>query len=446
MTTTSGEAETFVKNFEKKYKPEVRRRSQPFLSIAQFMKMNEIDFQNLNILLFAYQTDTIDQRKGIDTLPVLGLTSGSINPFESTAEAVKHELSRQRIPLSIIQLIDDDSNELELENIIKIKRSALFTASKDLYDHLTEKMCVPTSEPLPELLVPPRIAKRKCHVTMKIDMMMILDGSFSTQLSGFRIIKKFLNILTTSMTGDINYSAIQYSDIVKTEFPFRKREIPEVLNRLRAVKYQAGYSTKTGAALSEGYKRIRSKRFGARSGTTKVILVMTDGKTKDDIKAITDEIRANGDAVVVAVGLKKAPIKELMTIATNSKLVFYTKHISRIWNFLDSLTQRLCHVKSHPTDVTGTATTAAPETTMTVTELSQELTTSLSDLGTVTTTKAAVATTATTPAEPEVPEVIEPKTSVLILPKDFKPEEVIRLAESLPVENIKIIVDSNLSN
>ena len=222
MTTTSGEAETFVENFEKKYKPEVRRRSQPFLSIAQFMEMNEIDFQNLNILLFTYQTDTIDQRKRDYALPVLAFTSGSINPFESTAEAVKHELTRQRIPLSIVQLIDDDSNELELDNIIKIKRSALFTASKDLYDHLTEKMCVPAGEPLPELLVPPRIAKRKCRVTMKIDMMMILDGSFSTQLSGFRIIKKFLNILTTSMSRDIQYSAIQYTNIVKTETKTRR--------------------------------------------------------------------------------------------------------------------------------------------------------------------------------------------------------------------------------
>ena len=94
-------------------------------------------------------------------------------------------------------------------------------------------------------------------------------------------------------------------------------------------------------------------------------------------------------------------------------------------------------MKSHSTDVTGTATILAPETTMTVIELSQKLTTSLSDLGTVTTTKAVVATTATKPA---VPEVIEPKISVLILPNDIKPEEVISLADSLPVENITIIL------
>ena len=92
-------------------------------------------------------------------------------------------------------------------------------------------MCVQTNESLPELFVTSRIAKQKSHVTMKINMMMILDGSFSTQLAEFRIIKKFLNILTTSITGDINHSALQYSDIVKTEFPFRKREKPELLSR-----------------------------------------------------------------------------------------------------------------------------------------------------------------------------------------------------------------------
>lgn len=78
---------------------------------------------------------------------------------------------------------------------------------------------------------------------------------------------------------------------------------------------------------------------------------------------------------------------------------------------------------------------------MTATKLSKELTTSLSDLGTVTTTKAAVATTATTPA---VKEVLEPKTSVHIVPKYIKPEEVIRLAESLLVENKTIIIESTL--
>ena len=38
--------------------------------------------------------------------------------------------------------------------------------------------------------------------------------------------------------------------------------------------------------------------------------------------------------------------------------------------------------------------------------------------------------------------MIELKTSILIVPKDIDPEEVIRLADSLPVENVTIIVGS----
>ena len=48
------------------------------------------------------------------------------------------------------------------------------------------------------------------------------------------------------MTDDINYLVIQYSDIGKTEFSFRERKKLELLNRLRAIKYQTDYWTKTG--------------------------------------------------------------------------------------------------------------------------------------------------------------------------------------------------------
>ena len=48
------------------------------------------------------------------------------------------------------------------------------------------------------------------------------------------------------------------------------------------------------------------------------------------MKGVTIEIRVNGVAVNIAVGLKKASIEELITIATSPKLVFYTKHFSRI--------------------------------------------------------------------------------------------------------------------
>ena len=54
------------------------------------------------------------------------LCSSSINPFGCTAKAVKLELTWQRIPLSIVYLVDDDSNELELDNVVNIRRSALF--------------------------------------------------------------------------------------------------------------------------------------------------------------------------------------------------------------------------------------------------------------------------------------------------------------------------------
>ena len=77
-------------------------------------------------------------------------------------------------------------------------------------------------------------------------------------------------------------------------------------------------------------------------GTTKIILLVTDGRTKDDIQAITEQMKTNDDVIVIAVGLYRAPLEELTQIATSDDLVFYTKDFHRIWNFFTQLTKKMC--------------------------------------------------------------------------------------------------------
>ena len=81
-------------------------------------------------------------------------------------------------------------------------------------------------------------------------------------------------------------------------------------------------------------------------GTTKIILLVTDGRTKDDIQAITEQMKTNDDVIVIAVGLYRAPLAELTQIATSDDLVFYTKDFHRIWNFFTQLTKKMCSL--HP--------------------------------------------------------------------------------------------------
>ena len=61
-------------------------------------------------------------------------------------------------------------------------------------------------------------------------------------------------------------------------------------------------------------------------GTTKIILLVTDRRKKDDIQAITEQMKTNDDVIVIAVGLYRAPLEKLTQIATSDDLMFYTKN------------------------------------------------------------------------------------------------------------------------
>ena len=65
----------------------------------------------------------------------------------------------------------------------------------------------------------------------------------------------------------------------------------------------------------------------------------------EHFKDISTLMRDNNDVVVVAIGLHRAPVAELINIATNDDFVFYTKEFKRIWNFFSSVTEKLCTTK-----------------------------------------------------------------------------------------------------
>ena len=83
---------------------------------------------------------------------------------------------------------------------------------------------------------------------------------------GFNIITNFMKKIVLAVTGDVNFGAIQYSDVVKTEFNLKKRAPESVVELIDAIVYDGGYSTITGAALTEAYTSVHSGIFGGRSG------------------------------------------------------------------------------------------------------------------------------------------------------------------------------------
>ena len=79
-----------------------------------------------------------------------------------------------------------------------------------------------------------------------------------------------------AVSGDVNFGPIQYSDIVKTEFNLKKRAPESVIELMDSIVYDGGYSTITGAALTDAYTNVHSGIFGCRSGTEYFPIISCD--------------------------------------------------------------------------------------------------------------------------------------------------------------------------
>ena len=54
------------------------------------------------------------------------------------------------------------------------------------------------------------------------------------------------------------------------------------------MKYDSGWSTYTGLAMEKAWSMLFDQRFGARNAVTKIMVILTDGRTKDDIEKISE--------------------------------------------------------------------------------------------------------------------------------------------------------------
>lgn len=72
---------------------------------------------------------------------------------------------------------------------------------------------------------------------------------------------------------------------------FRSRSRKEGVSAVQNIHYESGWSTKTAAGLRHAWKSLHDANFGARTAVTKFIILVTDGRAKDDVDAAAEEFR-----------------------------------------------------------------------------------------------------------------------------------------------------------
>uniref|UniRef100_A0A8C4EHA3 Collagen alpha-1(XIV) chain n=1 Tax=Dicentrarchus labrax TaxID=13489 RepID=A0A8C4EHA3_DICLA len=200
----------------------------------------------------------------------------------------------------------------------------------------------PTTEPPPT--IPP--AKEVCKEA-KADLAFLVDGSWSIGDDNFMKITRFLYSTMGSLDligpDGTQVAIAQFSDDARTEFKLSSHGNKEaLLEAIQMIRYKGG-NTKTGRAIKHVKESIFTAEAGARRGVPKVLVVLTDGRSQDDVNKVSKEMQMDG-YIIFAIGFADADYGELVNIASkpSDRHVFFVDDLDAVKKIEEQLITFVC--------------------------------------------------------------------------------------------------------
>ncbi|XP_069394076.1 collagen alpha-1(XIV) chain isoform X2 [Paralichthys olivaceus] len=200
----------------------------------------------------------------------------------------------------------------------------------------------PTTEPPPT--IPP--AKEVCKEA-KADLAFLVDGSWSIGDDNFLKITRFLYSTMGSLDlvgpDGTQVAIVQFSDDARTEFQLSSHSNKEaLLEAIQRIRYKGG-NTKTGRAIKHVKESIFTSESGARRGVPKVLVVLTDGRSQDDVNKVSKEMQMEG-YIIFAIGFADADYGELVNIASkpSDRHVFFVDDLDAVKKIEEQLITFVC--------------------------------------------------------------------------------------------------------
>lgn len=145
-------------------------------------------------------------------------------------------------------------------------------------------------------------------VTQKFNLVFVLDGSGSIESQGkgnFQRSKYFIIEMVRSFNigkKETNVALVLYSKKAQVVFDLDKYDkIDYMVKAIEKMSFP-GEGTKTGYALDKVLKKIFKGLKKDRKSVPKVVMVLTDGLSQDDVKGPAKKLRDEG-ATIISLGV-----------------------------------------------------------------------------------------------------------------------------------------------
>uniref|UniRef100_A0A3Q2VI40 Collagen, type XIV, alpha 1a n=1 Tax=Haplochromis burtoni TaxID=8153 RepID=A0A3Q2VI40_HAPBU len=178
------------------------------------------------------------------------------------------------------------------------------------------------------------------------DIVILVDGSWSIGRLNFRLVRMFLENLVNAFDVGIDKTRIglaQYSGDPRIEWHLNAFSTKDaVVDAVRNLPYKGG-NTLTGLALTFIFENCFKPESGARPGIPKIGILITDGKSQDDVIPPAEELR-NAGVELFAIGVKNADENELRSIASQpeSNHVYNVADFNIMSSIVGGLTKTVC--------------------------------------------------------------------------------------------------------
>uniref|UniRef100_A0A8C7UN82 Collagen alpha-1(XXI) chain n=1 Tax=Oncorhynchus mykiss TaxID=8022 RepID=A0A8C7UN82_ONCMY len=192
--------------------------------------------------------------------------------------------------------------------------------------------------------------------TVASDLVFILDGSWSVADVNFEIVKRWLVNITTSFNIGQKFTQIgvvQYSDDPIINIPLGKHlHIKDLIRAMESIDYMGG-NTRTGTAIQFASDKLFNLSERGPKGVARIAVVLTDGKSQDEVKAAAEAARRRG-IIIFAIGVgSETEEAELNAIGNkpSSNYVFYVDDYKAISKIRETIRQKLCEETVCPSSI-----------------------------------------------------------------------------------------------
>ncbi|XP_030578007.1 collagen alpha-1(XII) chain-like [Archocentrus centrarchus] len=184
-----------------------------------------------------------------------------------------------------------------------------------------------------------------CNTTAKADIVLLVDGSWSIGRLNFKTIRKFIaRVVSVFDIGPdkVQIGLTQYGSDTRTEWHLNAHPTKaSLLHAIAKLPYKGG-TTMTGLALKYILQNNFQRDVGMRRDSSKIVVLITDGTSQDEVVSISQELRDRG-IELYAIGIAHIDEIQLKSIASDpdETHVYSVSDFEFLLNIVDDLTVNL---------------------------------------------------------------------------------------------------------